>query len=87
MSVIKAAKARGTVRPVSCCRRSGAGACLQHKPNVALEVRKGGKWVALGVLTPNHEWVLPVSKTAARKLAKAAAAAGAATEPQPDQEG
>jgi hypothetical protein len=64
---IRQAKARGTVRPESCCRASGAGACAKHKPNVALEVRKGGKWVHLGVLTPEHEWVLPALGRRRRK--------------------
>lgn len=52
------AKARGTVRPAECCRLR-VGACPEHTPNVKLEVRQRGKWVHMGVLTPEHEWIDP----------------------------
>lgn len=67
-------KARGTVRPEPCCQRAGAGACWTHAPNVSLEVRRGGKWIHMGVLTPEHQWVIPVSKKAARRALEAAKA-------------
>lgn len=58
----KAGKRRMTVRPVACCR-SNIGTCPVHRPNVSLEVRRGGKWLHMGVLTPEHEWLIPAPST------------------------
>lgn len=63
-----ARKAKGTVRPAPCCRPRPGG-CSAHQPNVCLEVRQHGKWVHMGVLTPEHEWAAPPpSKRTLRKL-------------------
>lgn len=76
-----ARKAEGTVRPEHCCVRK-IGTCSKHSPNVAVEVRLHGKWVHLGVLTPEHEWVAPPpSKSTLRKLSLIIEDAG---EPVPD---
>lgn len=64
----KAGKRRMTVRPVGCCR-SNIGTCPVHRPNVSLEVRRGGKWLHIGVLTPEHEWLIQPATTTQKESA------------------